>query len=137
MKATKKKTIKNSYPFEAPLLTVKKNPSCNEQIPNPLNLSEYLTPRGANSFLVSVSGDSMIDANIYDGDILVVDAAEKPKNGSIVIASLNGEMAVKYFKVIDSKAYLISANKRYVPIAISEYYEFKIQGVVKHVIKYL
>lgn len=136
MKANKIKQVRNIYSYEAKMLTIHKKSLKNEQECKPLNLSEYLTPKGTNAFLVKVSGDSMVDANIYDGDILVVDSSEKCKNGSIVIASLNGEAAVKYFKIINNKAYLVSANKQYLPIAISEYYEFSIQGVVKHVIRY-
>jgi len=76
----------------------------------------------------------MINENILDGDILVVDRKETPRDGKIVIASLNGEMAVKKFKIIEGKVYLYSANEKFLPIEISGLMEFQIQGVVKHVI---
>ncbi len=71
---------------------------------------------------------------IFEGDILVVDRKEKPEDGKVVIASLNGEMAVKTLREIDAKIYLYSANKKFLPIEIQGFMEFRIQGVVKHVI---
>jgi DNA polymerase V len=100
-----------------------------------LNLGKFLVPDPEECYLVQVSGESMIDENIHDGDILVVNKSEQPQNGKIVIASLNGEMAVKTFKETEEGVFLISANKKFLPIKIADYIEFKIQGVVKHVIK--
>ena len=100
-----------------------------------LDLNAYLASDPKNVFLVRVSGESMVDANISDGDILVVDSKEKPVSGKIVIASLNGEMAVKYFIIEKGKAFLVSANKNFLPIQISDLFQFEIQGVVKHVIR--
>jgi DNA polymerase V len=137
MKASKLPYVKTNYKFEAPVIEAKirkKRPLANN-IRKSLDLNAYLAPDPENIFLVRVSGESMIDANIYDGDILVVDKAAKPGNGKIVIASLNGEMAVKYFRIIDGEAYLISANKKFTPIKINELFRFEIQGVVKHVIR--
>ena len=99
------------------------------------DLSHYLVSDYENTFLVRVIGDSMIDENIYEGDILVVNKKEQPKDGKVVIASLNGEMAVKRFRRIEGKVYLYSANKKFLPIEILPYWQFEIQGIVKHVIK--
>ena len=77
----------------------------------------------------------MIDENIDDGDVLVVDYSETAYENKIVIASLNGEMAVKKYQIIDGKPYLISANKQFLPVEIKPSWNFEIQGVVKYVIK--
>ncbi len=87
--------------------------------------------------MVRVAGDSMVNENIYEGDILVVNQDEKPSDGKVVIAALNGEMAVKTLRIIEGTVYLFSANKRFLPIEILPFWEFEIQGVVKHVIKSL
>ncbi len=137
MKANKLPYVRTSYKFEAPIVEakVKKKISSDRQVDKFLDLNAYLAPIPENIYLVRVSGESMIDANILDGDILVVDRKEKPRNGQIVIASLNGEMAVKYYKTENNNVYLVSANKKFTPIKISELFEFQIQGVVKHVIR--
>jgi DNA polymerase V len=85
--------------------------------------------------MVHVNGESMIDENIDDGDILIVDSGAQPYDGKIVVASLNGELTVKTFREKKGRAWLISANKKFLPIEIGELVQFEIQGVVKHVIK--
>ena len=136
MKVKKVVEVKSHYSFEAPILSAGKKDKGSklEQFHGTLELNEYLVPNPKYTFLVRVSGESMIDESIYDGDILVVDRKEKPRDGKIVIASLNGEMAVKTFRDINGKIYLYSANKKFLPIEISGFMEFRIQGVVKHVI---
>ena len=59
---------------------------------SPIDLNQYLIKNGAATFLVRVSGDSMLDANIADQAILIVDRSLKPKHGSIVVASLDGDL---------------------------------------------
>ena len=71
---------------------------------------------------------------LYTGDILIVDAKSEPKDGQIVVASLDGEMTVKKLRRKDGKIYLVSANQKYLPIEITGYCKFEIQGVVKHII---
>jgi DNA polymerase V len=99
-----------------------------------MDLNRHLAPEPDETFLVRVSGESMIDRNIYHGDILVVNRRETPADGKIVVAALNGEMAVKTYRVIDGEVYLYSANKKFLPIKIYPFMEFQVQGVVKHVI---
>lgn len=99
-----------------------------------LDLNAFLAPNPKNLYLVQVSGQSMINENIYNGDILIVDKNETPKDGKIVIASLNGDMFVKTLKIKSNKIYLYSANSQFLPIEILPDFNFKIQGVVKNVI---
>lgn len=129
--------LKTNFSFEAPVFSasIPKRKSANDTDSiGSLDLNSYLAPKPDTCFLVKVNGTSMIDERIYSGDILVVDSKEAPSDGKIVIAALNGEMAVKKFRIIDDHIYLISANKEFMPIEIGPYMQFEIQGVVKHVI---
>ena len=138
MKITKLPQVRTTYQFEAPVYEAARAadiPVHLRSINKLLDINKYLAPNPEEIFLVKVSGDSMVDAGILDGDILVVDRNEKPVNGKIVIAELNGEMAVKYLRKNKEGVFLISANMNYQPIKIFEFYEFEIQGVVKHVIR--
>lgn len=137
MKAERIANIKSNYAFEAPVIAAKVHRKGRlgdlKNYPD-LDLNSYLLAGGKEIYLVRVNGESMIDENIFDGDILVVSSKDKPKDGKIVIAALNGEMAVKTYKVINGKIYLYSANKKFLPIEIMPYWNFEIQGIVKHVI---
>lgn len=138
MKVEKSLNIKTSYSFEAPLYQVASKLGLADKDSKKIDafdLSNYLVSDYENTFLVRVMGDSMIDENIFEGDILVVNRKERPADGKVVIASLNNEMAVKRFRKIDGKIYLYSANQKFLPIEILPFWQFEIQGIVKHVIK--
>lgn len=129
--------VKQRYSFEAPVLPVAAPAGLAGKFGTDiarLDLNNMLAPVPDNVFLVRVNGESMIDVNIYDGDILIVDKKNTPRDGSIVIAALNGEMAVKKYRIIEGKVYLYSANNRFYPIEILPDWNFSIQGVVRHVI---
>ena len=67
-----------------------------------------------NLFALKVNGDSMLDAGIHDGDIVVIDKGVEPKNGDIGAFMINEtEATVKYLDTISGKRYLIPANKNY------------------------
>lgn len=116
------------------MLSAEKKLSKAERKETILDLYKFLAPIPKDYFLVKVTGESMINEGIFDGDILIVNRQEEPKTGKVVIASLNGEMAVKIYKVIEGIVYLFSANDNYLPIEIKPFWEFQIQGIVKHVI---
>ncbi len=138
MKVKKIVELKTQYSFEAPLFpaaVTKKDRNGNGQPKEELlDLNETLAPKPENIFIVRVNGESMIEEHIYDGDVLIVERETKPKDGQVVIAALNGEMAVKKYRVKDGKVYLFSANKSFLPIEIKPFWEFQIQGIVRHVI---
>ena len=71
----------------------------NDYLESPIDLNKYLIKNGAATFLIRVSGDSMINANIGDQAVLIVDRSVKPKHGSIVVASLDGEFVCKRLKL--------------------------------------
>ncbi len=99
-----------------------------------LDLNEYLVRNPTATFFVRVTGDSMIEASINSGDILVVDRSITPKDGSIIIAVINGELTVKRLSKTKNKMYLLPENKNYKPIEITTEMYFEVWGVVTNVI---
>lgn len=97
-----------------------------------LDLNKYLVNRPASTFFVRATGDSMVEAGIREGDILVVDRSIEATNNKIVIAIVGGEFTVKRFKIHDKIPYLIPENSNYPQIKLSENSE--IWGVVTAVI---
>lgn len=83
------------------------------------------------SFLLRVKGDSLKDAYIFSGDIVIVNPNLEPKNGQIVVAILNDAAVVKRFYKKRGEIELISENAEYKPIVIDKKYpSFKIVGIV-------
>ena len=106
-------------------------PSPAEQyIESPLDLNKLLVKKPAATFYVKASGDSMVEAGIYPGDILVVDRSIGALNGNIVIACVNNEFTVKYLKVKNNIVSLVAANPKYPEIVFTDCMELKIFGVV-------
>jgi len=99
-----------------------------------LDLNDFLIPNPPATFLVHVTGDSMIGAGIYSGDLLIVDRSVEPRNRNIVIAVLDGELTVKRLKMEQDEIILVAENKNYEPIKITEQMQFEIWGVVRTVI---
>lgn len=99
-----------------------------------LDLNELLVSHPAATFFVRVDGDSMEEAKISDGDILIVDRAVEATHGKIVIAILNGEFTVKRIKVENEEITLMPENPKYPPLKITGEMDFSIWGVVTHII---
>ena len=102
-----------------------------------LNLQDYLIQHPSANFCVRVTGDSMIKAGISSGDVMIVDRSLEPKDGSIVLAVLNGEFTVKRIKKNKDQLLLIPENTKFDPIVVSEEMDFKVWGVVTHVVHQL
>ncbi|TVR02165.1 MAG: LexA family transcriptional regulator [Desulfovibrionales bacterium] len=102
-----------------------------------LDINEHLIRNQAATFLVRASGDSMKDAGILDGDMLVVDRSVQATDGKIVIALSHGEFTVKTLKQRDGKAYLAPANTAYPEIEVTPEMECVVWGVVVSVIREL
>ena len=100
----------------------------------PLDLNEFLIQNKAATFLMRVDGDSMKDAGILDGDLLVVDRAAKPGSGSVVVVAVNGEYTVKRLRRTAEGVWLDPANARFQPMRVATDEELHIFGVVKHAI---
>lgn len=99
-----------------------------------LDLNDLLIRNPASTFFVRVTGDSMINSGIHSGDILVVDRSLDPKNGSIVIAVINGELTVKRLSRSNGSISLIPENPNYKKIDITAEMNFEVWGVVSSVI---
>lgn len=99
-----------------------------------LDLNEYLIKHPAATFFVRASGDSMINAGIASGDILVVDRSIDATHGRIVIAALNGELTVKRLSRQHGQVKLIAENPDFPAIDITDEYDMVIWGVVTSVI---
>ena len=100
----------------------------------PIDLNKYLVKNPAATFYVRVDGDSMDEAGIHQGDLLIVDRSESHGTGSVVLAVLNGEFTVKKLIKKGNELYLESSNSAYAPIKIEIETDFKIWGVVTYVI---
>jgi len=95
-------------------------------------LYEDLIPNQNEYFTVTARGDSMIGAQIYDEDLLIVKASETADPGDIVIAIINGEYCVKRFERKGASVILRSANPAYDDIPIKKDDDFSVRGVVTH-----
>ena len=99
-----------------------------------LDLNKYLLKHPAATFYVRVKGDSMINAGIHDGDLLIVDKSVEPENDDVVVCVINGEFTVKRLKKVNGEIYLIPENSHYQAVKISENMDFQVWGVVTYTI---
>ena len=102
-----------------------------------IDLNEQLIRNKPATFFMKVSGNSMIDAGIFDGDIVIVDKSIKPVNGKIVIAVIDGEMLIRRYQKTMNKLLLIPETSKLATIDVSEFSDFKVWGVVVHLIRSL
>jgi len=104
-----------------------------EELVDTMSLDEWLIEHPEASYMLNVQGDSMIDAGIVEGDMVIVDRTRKPDVGDIVVALVDGDWTMKYFMKKGNKTYLRAANRRYPDIHPEE--ELQIGGVVSTVIR--
>jgi DNA polymerase V len=100
-----------------------------------LDLNKFLINNPAATFYVKVQGDSMINAGIISGDILIVDRSIANPYGKIVVALLNNEFTVKRLIKKKSKVYLIPENPKYPNIELSDQVDFQVWGVVTGLVR--
>ena len=101
-----------------------------------INLAREMTPHPETTFYAHVEGDSMRDAGILDGDLVVVDRSLDPKNGDFIVAYIDGEYTLKEFKLDESGqcAWLIPHNPDFQPIRVDKNNDFSVWGVVTYAI---
>ncbi len=104
-----------------------------EELLERVNLDDLLIEKKASTYMLEVDGDSMIDAHIEKGDMVLVERANQAKDGQIVIAEIDGEFTMKYFRKVGDKAWLEPANKNYKPIYPE--HSLNINAVLKAVIR--
>lgn len=97
---------------------------------NSLDLNEYLIDHPASTFFVRAKGNSMIEAGIFDGDLLIIDKSLDPKNNSIVLACIEGEFLIKKFVKKDSKVFLEACNPEYKNMDVTMNEGFSVEGIV-------
>ena len=102
-----------------------------------ISLDKELVKNPEATFYARVSGESMIEAGIDDGDLLVIDRSLNPENGKIGICMIDGDFTVKRIKKTKGKLYLLPENKKYEAIELKEENELIIWGIVAYVIKKL
>ena len=86
-------------------------------------------------FALRVRGDSMVDAGILDGDVVIVRQRDQAKPGAIVVALIGDEATVKYYRPRRDRIELVPANEKYAPIEVTEGQDFRILGVVTGVLR--
>lgn len=99
-----------------------------------IDLADILVTNKASTYCVRVKGNSMVDANIYEDDVLVVDKSLEATHGKIVIAVVDGEFTVKTLHIINNEVKLIPANPEYPEIVLNSEQELNIWGVVSYII---
>jgi len=102
-----------------------------------ISLDKELVKNQESTFYARVSGDSMIEAGLDDGDLIVIDRSLNPENGKIAVCFIDGEFTVKRIKKEKNKLFLMPQNKKYKHIEIKESNQLIIWGIVEYVIKKL
>ncbi len=144
----KKEIATDKLTFYVPEKSVHiKRPIVNEDIaagfPSPaedfkeirISLDKELVQNENATFYARVRGNSMIDANIEDGDLLVIDRSIETRDGKIAVCMLDGEFTIKRLKVEKDCMYLMPENSNYKPIKVTAENELIIWGIVTYVVK--
>ena len=109
-------------------------PTMAEQAPlDTMSLDDYLIEKKEKTYLLEVKGDSMIDAGIQEGDLVLAERGREPKVGDIVIAEVDGGWTMKYYRKKGTQVYLEPANKDFSNIYPEA--SLNIAAVVKGVIR--
>lgn len=121
---------------EMPLLGLVKAgfPALAEEDPgNTISLDDFLVEKKGSTYMLEVDGDSMIEAHIASGDMVLAERTNRAKDGEIVVAEVDGEWTMKYFRQKGDKVWLEPANKNFKNIYPKE--DLRIAAVVKAVIR--
>ena len=110
-------------------------PLDNDERSQDIDIISMLVPHPEASYLIRVQGDSMIDADIMSGDIVIVDKSNRnPSSKDIAVCELNGEYTLKRIAYEDGQAWLIPANPDYPRFKVTPDDEFSIWGTVTYII---
>lgn len=126
--------VKSDLPLSVASVSAGFPSPADDFIDTKLDLNEHLVKHPASTFFVRASGDSMIDAGIHSGDILIVDRSLEPYDNAVIIAVLEGELTVKRLHYSGKRILLLPENTAYKPIDVTENEEFRVWGVVTSVI---
>ncbi len=110
-------------------------PLDNDEKSQDIELLRMLCPNPESSYLIRVEGDSMIDAGIYSGDIVIVDKSNRnPGSSQVAVCEFNGEYTLKRFEQRDGAGWLVPANPDYPQIKVTPEDSFSIWGTVTYII---
>lgn len=104
-----------------------------EELIDTMSIDDYMIKHRERTYILTVKGDSMIEAGILPGDLVLVERGREPKEGQIVVANVDGGWTMKYFRRRDGHVVLEPANRRYKPIIPRE--SLEVGAVVKGVIR--
>ncbi len=104
-----------------------------EELLDTISLDDYLIGRKEATYILRVKGDSMVNAGILPGDMIIVERTTQSRDGDIVIAEVDGQWTMKYFRKQGHHVYLEAANPKYQPIVPQ--HELRIAAVVRAVIR--
>lgn len=104
-----------------------------EAIDETVDLNDLLIQKRGSTYMVTVDGDSMIDAHIEDGDMVIAERTNSARDGQIVIANVDGEFTMKYFRTKNGKSWLEPANKNFKNIYPEQ--NLDIVAVIKGVVR--
>lgn len=110
-------------------------PLDNDERSQDIDVLKMLCPHPEASYLIRIKGDSMIDAGVMDGDIVIVDKSNRnPGPKEIAMCELNGEYTIKHFIEKDGEGLLVPANPAYAPRPVHKEDDFNIWGTVTYII---
>lgn len=99
-----------------------------------ISLDDFLIERKGRTYMLEVHGESMKDAGILEGDMVLVERGKQPKRGDIVLALVGNEYTLKYLDTEKGKPVLVPANKAFKKIYPNPN-EFRVEAVLKAVIR--
>ncbi|MCK5678124.1 MAG: translesion error-prone DNA polymerase V autoproteolytic subunit [Flavobacteriaceae bacterium] len=102
-----------------------------------IDLNKELIKNPSSTFYGRVKGDSMINAGLNEGDLLIIDKSLEPTDNKIAVCFIEGEFTVKRIKIEKDIVWLIAENEKYAPIKVTKENDFLIWGIVTNVIKTL
>lgn len=108
-----------------------------DYISDSIDLNKELIRHRETTFMARVVGDSLKDAGIGNGDLVVIDKSIEAKHGDYVVAYIDGEFTLKQFQIdsVQKCGWLMPANPAYQPIKITENNDFSIWGIITFCIK--
>ncbi len=100
-----------------------------------LDLNKELVTNPPATFYGRVRGDSLVDADVLEGDVLIVDKSLTPLEGDLVVVFIDGDFTLKFIHKDNEVIWLIPANSKYNPIKVTKENDFMVWGVVTYTIR--
>ncbi|GHA80938.1 LexA family protein [Pontibacter akesuensis] len=121
-------------PYYASLISAGFPSLADDYLDERINLNEFLVKNPTATYMLKVRGNSMEDANIKDGAILIIDLLLEPEDGRIAVCYLDNTFTVKTIRKKEGKLFLEAANAAYPAIEVTEAMSMKVLGMVTFII---